>query len=224
MAYGQVPDEVAIVLVNQADGSTSMVLHNNSSHTVTAVIFTADLYQKIGSRMGVAGTWRCLDSRANSWRALPPGDSRQIGGGRPGTVPVAQLRAALFDDGTAFGDPVWSQRILQRRGALAQVLGAILIRMDQALADSSLIAGMIAQCQATMDASKAQRPLPGGPNNWPNEMVNDANQLTVSWNKFVIDNVIGTARQSASQTPAENLTVISTYLHHLMDRLNGLGN
>ena len=128
------------------DGKGVMAkVHNDSAVPITAFLVS-----------GLSG-WHTEDAVTDTqfpYKEIPPG--RDGGAGSPGSPDEAhiQLRAALFADGSSFGDPDWADCLINgRRDALREV--------DAATADLTAGTGLpLQQLIAALTAAQSREQVP----------------------------------------------------------------
>lgn len=167
------------------DGHVNLVVANTYHAPITAMVLVVQ-----GARIGGPGhfvTTRYLDTLLNPWRdkALEPGESRTFGfgGSHPGPSVFTynpQLTAAVFEDGTSFGDPQVVNDIIQARKIFFEELGKA-ITLLQEVQTSGLSENDVLQRAAELGKSE----MPQAP--------------TVE-ERRAVDNVWGTVRANLQQS------------------------
>ncbi len=120
-AYGQRQPVVPLV-TTQNDGTTQLVLHNYGLSAITAYAYSATFWN--GTHRG--GVDAFVDSKILiSASPIPPNGEISVKVGNPQEAGFqCQFEAALFADGSGYGDPVWINRIKNRRQYLLTALAA----------------------------------------------------------------------------------------------------
>jgi hypothetical protein len=123
-----------------ADGRTQLTIHNSSG-----VWMTAYATETTDSEHKRSATWFQDSMLAGGVTTTAPGSDFNIIVAQPNEHPLVTFHAALFQDGSTFGDSDWVQRLQNRRLYAAQAFAL-------ALADLSALAP-----SATSPADLAQR-------------------------------------------------------------------
>jgi len=116
------------------DGRRNMVVSNHSTKTVTAWAFQYAYRAGSGPEKEFDGFQDSV--LVFSEKPIAPGAQGilPLGPGAGVSVWNAELRAAVFDDGSAFGDPAWVSRIRDRRLVALDALDAQLSLLTSAAA------------------------------------------------------------------------------------------
>jgi hypothetical protein len=117
------------------------VVHNHSSQPITAYVYEVSFFSS--GRKVTGEHFRDSVMFKMEKAVMPDGEQASYEGG-PGITDVQLgLRAAVFADGTTFGDPVWVERILRRRQYALEEIDrglAALARAQTANADLGVLA------------------------------------------------------------------------------------
>jgi hypothetical protein len=117
------PRAVTAITTVLADGRTQLTLHNGSSLSLTAYAVESQ-----ESNTGANHFVEFIEDSTLASRFAPvsPGSDYSIIVARPNDHPVVTFYAALFQDGSAFGDGAWIKRLENRRLYAAQALASAL--------------------------------------------------------------------------------------------------
>lgn len=138
LAQSEVDTRANVVL---PDGRRNLVVSNHSNKTITAFAYTATSQVRSGPEQHVEDFFH--DSvMAGGQKPVPPGAQMTFPAGRASlgavvSVLKVEFRAAVFDDGSAFGDPAWVARIRDRRGMAIQALDDELAILGDAAAKAA---------------------------------------------------------------------------------------
>jgi len=104
-----------------ANGTISLTITNQYYSPLVAYAYSESFVE---GKHGISGE-QFTDSALTLVKPVPPGQqvSMSCGGGSNATDRECTFRAALFADGSIYGDPIWGQRILSRRKYAVSVLG-----------------------------------------------------------------------------------------------------
>jgi hypothetical protein len=126
-------EPVAAITTVLPDGRTQITIHNGSNVLLTA--FAIDATQ-ITTRGRERHSWLPDSTLAKGVTPIPPGGDFSIVVARASEHPTVKFRAALFQDGSSFGESVWIQRLKNSRRYSTAAVAAALADM-RALAPSS---------------------------------------------------------------------------------------
>src|SRR5580704_2737031 len=143
------------------NGKMTATVQNTSSRTLTAFALTLDRTPTVGSPNHIVFYYDSVTNR--SYPPLPPGASKTqaLGGGSSPATSQMTFRAALFDDGSTFGDPSWSTRLVTNRQALEKHLTLAILKLQSYSQDTPLEAvvadfdGMQQQAKALPDKDES---------------------------------------------------------------------
>ena len=114
----------------QSNGQAVVTLTNGNPVAVTAIALTWS------NAVGTGRSWgRMLEDAATAgvWRPIAVGGSQEFPVGTPGGRDLrVKLQAALFEDGSAFGDPGWVKVLMQRRVSFYRTTAAALREVQTA--------------------------------------------------------------------------------------------
>lgn len=152
MAQGQAEVDARTNVI-LPDGCRNLVIANHSNKTITA--FACHVTFRIGS--GPEHVWDEFQDNVlfPGERAIAPGEVRSMPAGpesRQTVISTADFRAAVFDDGSAFGDPAWVARIRDRRLLVIQMLDA---QIAELMAASAKVSGGGVTIDAVADQLRA---------------------------------------------------------------------
>lgn len=111
---------ISATVIPHSDGSVDLAVTDHSRRIVTAWVIFVDFVPLLQGTPRATQTIY-TDNVINPFdRPLMPNDTRtvNVGGTEPGSTKTkveVGFEAALFDDGSAFGDPSWSNRLVQQR-------------------------------------------------------------------------------------------------------------
>jgi hypothetical protein len=103
-----------------ANGTISLTVTNQYYSPLVAYAYSESFVE---GKHGISGE-QFRDSALTPVKPVPPGQQVSMScGGSNATDRECTFRAALFADGSIYGDPIWGQRIMSRRKYAALVLG-----------------------------------------------------------------------------------------------------
>jgi hypothetical protein len=146
LSQNEVDTQANVIL---PDGRRNLVVSNHTGKTVTAFAYTTTSRDRSGRELPAVDFFH--DSAiAGGQKTVPPGAQMAFPAGPAsagGVIPVVKVEfhAAVFDDGSAFGDPLWVARIRDRRVMAIQAL-------DDQLAILADAATKVAAGQITQEA------------------------------------------------------------------------
>jgi len=146
----QQPVTTTTVVLN--DGRTQLTIHNRSSVPMTA--YAVDAVEPF-ARGTQHQNWINDSTLARSLAPISPGSDVSLIVAQAGDHPLVTFHAALFQDGSIYGETDWIQRLQNRRAYMTQAL-ALAISDMQALAPTAespadLAAKLDKQQQARID-------------------------------------------------------------------------
>ncbi|HWB83937.1 MAG TPA: hypothetical protein VG675_07335 [Bryobacteraceae bacterium] len=144
-----------------------LTVKNDSSSAMTALAYT--ISQSDSPHHWARTVFR--DAIVTSVeKVIPPGAERTFmepGHEGPGT-PILELKAAVFEDGTTFGDPQWIQVLLQRRVDFLRGLNSGLTDLQNAAGHNMSRDAILRELAASRDATVAAISfVPVAPNSPP---------------------------------------------------------
>lgn len=113
------------------DGYVEIAITNHSKQPITALVLTSEHFPLVNTVKHFT-TIRWVDSIFSlTDRPLMPNDTQafKYGGPNPGPDRMRveiKLEAAIFEDGSTFGDPTWIERLTEGRRFLYEHLGTAL--------------------------------------------------------------------------------------------------
>jgi hypothetical protein len=141
--------------LNPTGGGATITVHNNYSSSMVAFVFVYTLRSADAIYSASTGFYDSAIDPAN--KPIAPGDDAKVPyyAGSRGMVPVANIEAALFADGTTFGHKDMVQTIFERRNFTLVTLNKIINELKQAAKHGLARNDLIAQMQTSMGEERA---------------------------------------------------------------------
>jgi hypothetical protein len=118
--------QISTSIVTADSGQLQLKISNDSGKTITAYICSLQETVAPAGRTLPAGGERTMDSIASyGFKPVLPGESR-IAATSPDAHAKFELLAAIFEDGTTFGNPEMTAKIISHRTHVLDALRAIL--------------------------------------------------------------------------------------------------
>lgn len=163
----QVDPVTMTVIPDPTRGGIDVTLQNNSNALLTAFVVT--FTRQFLETSGKTGTVTHLEwsdpatgifnrpiqlAKGQQWTFY---DDERVS--NPVGGPDVELRAAVFQDGTSFGDPAWVQRIELAREYVLQDLNTLIAELQAALKNQPPRDELIAQFQQARDRDDQERKI-----------------------------------------------------------------
>ena len=147
--------QITTSITSNSDGRLCVTITNHSKATLTAYFASWAAQDQRPGHMA----FQYHDSLIGAYHPIPPGGTGIL---TAETIPP-EIRAAVFDDGSTYGDPDWVRMILSRRGQWLAATEAALKDLETAIARNTPQAEMAQQLTVSRDAQIASHVLKSQP-------------------------------------------------------------
>jgi hypothetical protein len=229
-----VSGQLTVSVGSTTDGGTALFYKNDSTVSLSAFVAGWTNIRVGSSHRSAALVFRDAYIE-DSVVSLSPGQQRSLPVGGPGlTVSQAQILAAVFEDGSTFGDPAWVRILQMRRGYYLTALNAGIADLGTG-ASENLTPQLLAQLLTSSQSSQisAINTLGGGVTDMqqlfsePTQALKDANLRVVAANNWrgcirivytpLLKNISKPPKlPDGSQLPLS--TLISDFTSHMSDK------
>jgi hypothetical protein len=213
LALGRAQGPSVETVIEERNGRTELNVINRGEQPVTALVITLEHGPASQPHRGTLVD--TMDTALNiTDRPIMPGDTRTFAYGagpgvsavapRPGWHSELALQAAIFADGSTFGDPDWAQRLIDARRSRYKHLGGAIQALHVGRETGKSKPELIAEFQELEKGALAS--VHG--QKWPNEM------LAIRW---VYDTVLLQLQQGPG--PGGTPTPLDAVLNYIIQEL-----
>ena len=133
------------------DGTATLIVRNDSDVSLVAFVDVEESHPVAsdGKKYKVTAV-RWWDVATDLAQPVAPHHEIGILTGTPGAPPQATLMAAVFGDGSSFGDPAWVQRIMIRRQVMRDGFDLAFSLLEKGMREGTPRADLIKQLTASI--------------------------------------------------------------------------